>query len=81
MKKYCHITVAHPPFDNRIFRKECKTLLRGGCAVSLVAPGEKNATVDGIELVAIGKSKTRGSRFFSANWRALRAALGQRADL
>jgi len=81
MKRCCHITIAHSYLDNRIFGKECKTLAAAGYSMTLIAPGQKSAFEDNIKIVAIGKFGSRRSRFFIMNWRALFAALNQKADL
>jgi len=64
MRKVCHITTVHPPFDTRIFHKEAKTLVNAGYAVSLVVQHDKNETVDGIKIIALPRPKNRFERMF-----------------
>jgi glycosyltransferase involved in cell wall biosynthesis len=51
--KICHLTSAHPAFDNRIFHKECKTLLEDGYEVHLIARHERNEIRGGIFVHAL----------------------------
>lgn len=45
--RVAHLTTVHSPFDSRIFERQCRSLVREGYAVSLVAPHD--AGVDGAE--------------------------------
>ncbi len=81
MKHCCHITVAHPARDNRILRKECQTLAAAGYRVTLIAPAVKDGFVGDVRISAIIPSASRRHRFFISNWRALFAALKQKADV
>jgi glycosyltransferase involved in cell wall biosynthesis len=60
--KVCVMTSAHPPFDVRIFHKECKSLAREGYEVTLIAPGTHSGMVDGVKLEAIPMSRNRFER-------------------
>jgi glycosyltransferase involved in cell wall biosynthesis len=57
--KIVHMTSVHPPFDTRIFFRECKTLAKAGWNVVLIAKHDKNEVVDGIRIRALSKSKRR----------------------
>lgn len=57
-----HLTSVHPPFDTRIFRKECQSLVEAGFDVILVASHERHEVVDGVQLIPIPKLTTRHSR-------------------
>lgn len=59
MIKICILTSVHSPFDIRIFHKEGKSLVKAGFDVTLIAPHDKNETVDGIRIVPLMKSKNR----------------------
>jgi glycosyltransferase involved in cell wall biosynthesis len=60
--KICHLTTVHPPFDVRIFYKECKTLHREGYEVVLIACNEKDTIKDGIVIKALSKYEPRLQR-------------------
>jgi len=79
--KIVHITTVHSPFDNRIFHKQAKTLLKAGYDVALIAPHTKNEIVDGIKIIALRKPKNRFLRIFFSTLQALHLALKQRADI
>jgi len=92
MKKVCHITTIHPPFDTRIFHKEIKTLVKAGYEVSLIAPqqtpdndqmtNDKMATVvDGVRIIYLPKVRNRFFRIFCLTKQAYRLALEQGADI
>jgi glycosyltransferase involved in cell wall biosynthesis len=60
--KVCFITL-HPPFDQRIFHKECKTLYQAGYNVSLIVPLDEEKTIDGIKLIALPQYHSRLAKF------------------
>lgn len=79
-KKVCHLTTAHPPFDVRIFHKECKTLVKVGFEVILIAQHDKNERVDGVRVIALSKAKNRIHRMFVLTLKTFWLALRQKAD-
>ncbi len=72
-----HLTSVHRPFDSRIFHKECRTLLAAGFDVVLVAPHDREETVDGVRVVPIAKAGRRLARF----WRSGRDVLRRATEL
>lgn len=81
MKKIVHITCVHPPFDSRIFHKECKTLARSGYEVKLVAQHEKNEVVDGVPVIPLSKPRNRLERMVLTVCESYRKAISEKADL
>lgn len=89
--KICIITTVHPPFDVRIFHKECSSLVKDGYIISLIAPpqdikyirrnkkGEK--IINGIKIIYLHKVKNRFFRIFFSNREAYKLALKQKADI
>lgn len=59
MIKVCHISSAHPPFDVRIFHKECVSLAQAGFDVSLVITHDKHETVQGVKMIPLPPTKGR----------------------
>ena len=80
-RKICILTTVHPPFDVRIFHKECKTLANAGYDVTLIAQHNRNEIVDGVKIIALQKAKKRIHRMFGLTFKAFRLALKQRADI
>jgi glycosyltransferase involved in cell wall biosynthesis len=61
--KVCHVTSLHPPFDVRIFHKECKTLTQAGYDVTLLAQaGWREKVVAGIRVIGLPKITSRCQR-------------------
>lgn len=79
--KVCHLTTAHPPFDVRIFHKECHTLVNAGYKVSLIAQHNKGEIVDRIKIVPLPNVENRIQRMFSLPVKAFSLALKQKADI
>jgi len=78
--KVCLLTSVHSAFDIRIFHKEAKTLAKAGYDVTLIAHHNKNEIVDGVNIVALHKPKSRFVRIFGITWRVFYLALCQHAD-
>jgi glycosyltransferase involved in cell wall biosynthesis len=81
MKKICHLTSVHPPFDIRIFHKECKTLGQAGYRVVLIASHDEKEEVDGVRILALPKAKSRLERMTKIQWKLYKEALKQDADI
>lgn len=79
--KICHITTVHPPFDTRIFYKECRTLAKAGYEVYLIAQHEKEEIVDGVCIIPLPKVKGRLERIIKQSFRALKIALSINAQV
>ncbi|TWE12017.1 glycosyltransferase [Rudaeicoccus suwonensis] len=54
-----HLTTAHNPTDNRIFRKECVALREAGIDVHVVACAPQDQTVSEVPIHALHKRKNR----------------------
>ena len=81
MTRIVHLTSVHPPFDSRIFTKECCSLAQAGYEVVLVATHEKDEVRDGIRIHSIPKPRNRRERMVVTTFQVLRAALRERGAL
>ena len=76
-----HLTSVHPPFDIRVFHKECRTLAAAGYRVSLVAVHSHDEVRDGVQLVAVPQAGSRLKRMLITPLQVLRKAWALRADV
>jgi len=79
--KVCVMTSVHPPFDVRIFYKECRTLAHAGYDVTLVVPHERDEVLDGIQIKAVSKPINRKERFLKTRRNVFNTALEINADI
>jgi glycosyltransferase involved in cell wall biosynthesis len=67
--KICHLTSVHPPFDIRIFYKECASLANAGFEVFLIAPIQNKENRDGVEIIPIELPTSRLKRMLVVTFR------------
>ena len=79
--KIAHLTSAHPRFDIRIYQKECLSLSKKYNVSLVVADGQGSKNVNGINIVDVGKPKSRQERFVNTPRKIYKAALELDADL
>ncbi len=79
--KVVHISSAHPAFDNRIFHKECRSLVEAGFEVVLIVPHTKDTTVDGVRIRSVPMPGNRFQRFTRTTRAIYKAALKEDGDL
>jgi glycosyltransferase involved in cell wall biosynthesis len=75
------LTSVHPPFDVRIFHKECGTLAKAGFDVTLIAPHTSEETVDGVRVLAVKRAGNRRQRMTETAHATYRRAVRLQADL
>ncbi len=82
MKNIVHLTSVHPPYDVRIFQKECTSLQRAGYAVTLVVAAELDPQrKTPVKLVALPRPMGRRARMTTTAAAVFRTALKLRGDL
>jgi glycosyltransferase involved in cell wall biosynthesis len=79
--RVCHITTVHKAYDGRIFHKECKSLVKGGHDVFLVAPDAEDHTVNGVKMIGIRRISNPYKRILFAPIIAFSKALRTRAQV
>lgn len=79
--RVCHLTSLHPPFDVRIFHKECVSLAEAGFDVRLVAPIEHRTVKNNVIVVPVELPHNKIWRMISAQFNMLVVALHQRATV
>jgi glycosyltransferase involved in cell wall biosynthesis len=79
--KTTHLTSVHNPSDVRVFVKECLTLANAGYQVVLVAAGGEERVVDGVQIRAVPKPKSRLERVTKTAWMVYRVALREKSDV
>lgn len=80
--KVCHLTSVHRYNDNRIFFKECSTLVEAGYDVYLIAPGVESHERNGISIYGVPAHSNRFKRvIFTAFIHVFRQAKRLKADI
>lgn len=73
--KICHLTSAHPPYDIRIFHKECVSIAEQGFSVYLICAGAENEVKKGVNILGVKKNNSRIGRMFFTVWRVYKKAI------
>lgn len=79
--KICVMTSVHPPFDARIFHKQCRSLVQAGYDVTLVVAHDKEECIDGVKIRAVSKPRNRKERFLKTGRVVYLIALAMNADI
>ncbi len=79
--KCVHMTSAHKATDVRILYKECTDLAEAGYQVVLVAPAEKDAKFNEVQIRAVRRGSGRISRGVRTGWQVYRAARREDAEI
>jgi glycosyltransferase involved in cell wall biosynthesis len=80
--RVCHITSVHQAKDNRIFYKECVSLVNDGYDVSLLVINGKTEVCEGVNIIGINhQGKGRVFRFLGATRKLYRESKILNADI
>lgn len=75
MPQLVHISTAHPPFDIRIFQKECTALANAGFQVGLIAMHDRDEERQGVHVYALRRRSNRAFRILLGDFAAFVLAL------
>lgn len=78
--KACVLTTVHQAYDGRIYHKQCKSLVKGGYDVILIAPRPETIKNDGIKIIPIEKPKKEWKRILQSV-KIVKTALRTKADI
>ena len=81
LTKIVHLTSVHPPFDIRIFYKECVSLAEAGYEVVVIAQHDGDAFAKGVAVRAIPKAGSQVKRMTRTVFQVLRQAIAEDASL
>ena len=81
MAKIVHLSSVHPPYDVRIFHKECSTLARSGYDVTLIVAAPCDNSRNGVRFVSVPAPSGRRERMTKTAGAIYRAAIALDADL
>jgi glycosyltransferase involved in cell wall biosynthesis len=79
--RVAHMTSVHAALDGRIFSRECRTLVRAGYDVVIIAPGGEDRIVDGVRIRAVPIPRNRAQRVLVTAPAVVRSALRERCDV
>jgi glycosyltransferase involved in cell wall biosynthesis len=80
--KVVHLTSVHGRGDTRIFVKQCRTLAEHAYLVTLVvADGQGDATMDGIQIADVGRPAGRFARMWHTTNQVYRRAMALDGDI
>lgn len=79
--KVCHLTTVHPPFDIRIFHKECKSLVDAGYETVLIVQNHADDSRDGIRIKALSTADNRWDRITHLPWQGLKMVIKEKPAL
>ncbi len=77
--KICILTSVHSAFDDRIFHKQAKSIVKNGYQAVLIAPHKQAEQVDGVNIVPLKIRKNRLSRLIFSNIELLKKAIDENA--
>lgn len=81
MGKVCIITSAHKVLDARIFYKQAKSLKKNCFDVSLIAPHDKEESIEGIKIIPIKNNKNILYRRTKMLYEIFKKASREKADI
>jgi len=76
-----HLTSVHDAHDVRILGKECRALAEAGYDVVLIAPHDRDETVEGVRIIAVPPPRSRWERLTFTTPAVVRKALRSGARL
>lgn len=79
--KVCHLTTVHPPFDVRIFHKECKSLLDAGYETVMIVQNYADESRAGIRIKALSTAGNRWDRITHLPWQGLKIVIKENPAL
>jgi glycosyltransferase involved in cell wall biosynthesis len=79
--KICHLSSVHPPFDKRVFHRECMALAARGYEVVFVVPHTEPDVVDGVTIRPISPGKGYMTRLSQTIWQVYAQARREQATI
>jgi glycosyltransferase involved in cell wall biosynthesis len=71
----CHLLIANPTLDVRVFHKQCLSLVKAGYDVSLIGPHPQDEVRDGVVIHALPHFSSRFGTLLKGPWMAYRKLL------
>ena len=79
--KIVHLTSVHPRYDTRIFHKMCCSLTALGKVYLVCAEGKGNEVIKNVNIIDVGKSKSRILRMINSVNLIYKKAINLDADI